>query len=570
MDLRVWKGGRVKAERVTALRAAACVGGLLLLAWLSGCGPSAPRKPGVLAAGARKPNVVLVVIDTLRADRLGIHGYARRLTPNLDSLAAGGVAFERCIANAPWTLPSVASLFSSAYPPAHKAVYYLQMEAMDKDVAAKVSVFDESFVTIAETLKSAGYATAAVSANKFVRPEYGFGQGFDAFVHEFGGENHVNGASVNVPALEWLKTRPADKPFFLYVHYMDVHGPYDAEPRFMEPLLAQVEANPNKQPMPAIALQRMNAYLNKPPKHDSDASRHERLKQYHEYWVARYDAGVAQADHYVGELLAGLRAAGLWDDTYMIVTADHGEELFEHKFWDHGNSLYQTELRVPLILRWANVLPAGGRISINAELIDVLPTLSEQLGLPAPSGVQGQSLVDAIAGLPRTAPNEAFATGVKNAAPLSQWALLQDDWKLLAGQHGGGRRPDGTVVPPGVLSALVNLQVDPVEARKNVSAENPEVAKRLGQRLNALLKECAELKPGFTGGSRSLTPEQIRSLQALGYAGEVSAGDAASQPTDSSPASGPATRPASRPASRPTSAAAGSQPASQPASEDRP
>lgn len=534
----------------------------------TGCGPQKPAKPGVLAAGAKKPNIVFVLIDTLRGDRLGINGYKRGLTPNLDQLAAEGVSFDRCTANAPWTLPSIATLFSSVYPPVHKAVYYLQMEAMDKNAAAKVSVFDDSFQTLAETLKAGGYATAAVCANKFIRPEYGFGQGFDEFVHEFGGENHVNGAQVNGPAIEWLKKRPADKPFFLYVHYMDVHGPYDAEPRFLDPLLAQVEAKPNKTKLPPIALQRMNQYLMHPPTTDSDPSRFERLKEFYEYWVARYDAGVAQADFYVGELFAALREQNLWNDTYIVVTADHGEELFEHKFWDHGATLYQTELRVPLIMRWQNVLPAGKHISANAELIDVLPTFTEQLALPPVTGIQGQSLVDAINGSPLTTPNEAFATGVKTAAPLAQWALIQDDWKLLVGRHNGGRRPDGTVVPPGVLTALVDLKTDPFEIKKNVANENKEEAQKLGDRLNAILKACEELKPGFTGGSRNLTEEEIRRLGANGYFGtptEDGGDEAETQPTDSRPVK-PVLRPTSRPASRPASQPA--QPvATSPASE---
>ncbi len=504
-----------------------------ILALIAGCdtGATPVASVGLLREGATPPNVIFVVVDTLRADRLGTHGYYRKLTPTIDALAAEGVVCERAVAVAPWTLPSVASLFTATYPKVHKAVSYLLLENMDQGRIGKVSVLDESFDTLAELLQSSGYVTAAFSANKFIKAEYGFGQGFDHFDASFAA-NRVSGSVVNAAALQWLDQRDAQRPFFMYLHYMDVHGPYDAAPQFMDPLLAEVEANPNRRPLPQQALRMLNPYLNKPPAQDSDPTRWERLRETYDYWEARYDAGVAEFDHHFAAMVAELKKRGVWDNSYVVLTSDHGEALFEHGFWDHGYSLFQTDLHVPLILRWPGVLPTGIRLAGNIELIDIYPTIAEQLRRKLSSTVQGTSFVAHLSGDPKAFPSLAFADAVKAGALIHQQAILRDDWKLLAAPI-SQKRPDGSTATQ-TLTVLINLAVDPRE-QTNALPTHGDVARALADAMKQQIQTNVGFRPGITEDFRRVSEADIIKLRSEGYVG-AGGRAAASQPA-SAPAS---------------------------------
>jgi len=523
--------------------------GLALVA--AGCERSAPLPPkvGLLPEGGKKPNVIFVLIDTLRADRLGAYGHARNLTPAMDSIAAEGLVFDRAVAPAPWTLPSIASLFTSYYPSVHKAYRYVQVQAMvDKKTPAQ-SVLDERFETLAEVMKAGGYGTAGVVANKFMLAEYGFAQGFDHYDTSMSGENTVPGERVNAAAFAWLAQRDSDKPLFLYVHYMDVHGPYDAAPQFMEPLLDAVEQMPiaKRTPLTPQQLQAMNPYLRKPPKQERDPARYERLKDYREYWAARYEAGVAQVDYHLGQLRDGLRQLGLWDDAYVIVTADHGEALGEHSFpsaagprmlWEHGYSLYQTDLHIPLILRWPRVLPAGKRVAAGASLMDMLPTLAEQLRLRPPAGVQGESLVDAWSGRVGKEPRRLYAEAVKtwpdtaDSRPLTRHeAGFRGDWKLIKIAQSAWRGQPG-----GAQWTLFNVARDPGELQP---VNDEKVLADLRDFLRAQNDQNTQAGKSIEG--------RLRPAHDLGNLGYV-APSADDQESDESDAKEESRSPASQPA----------------------
>ena len=274
--------------------------------------------------GVPQRNVILMVVDTLRADHLSSYGYSRTTSPNLDAFAAANLRFANVRSQAACTSPSVSSLLASKNP-----LTLLQQPSghigIPKDVPS-----------LAQFLKLADYWTVAISASPIVRKtpseanRFGeFDAGFDVF-HE---ECFMSDARcVNDAALEALEVMT--EPFFLYLHYMDVHGPYNAGPQFLDSLLDEVEQLPEKRKLTNDQIRRLG-YLRELADFHTNPARHERLSQYREYWEARYDAGIRQVDFHVGNLRARLEDAGLWDDTLVIVTSDHGEELCEHDLWEH-------------------------------------------------------------------------------------------------------------------------------------------------------------------------------------------------------------------------------------------
>jgi arylsulfatase len=491
------QGGSDYRKRTRRAGTLCLVCGLLLLA---GCErePRTPPRRSV-AAGEIRPNIVFIVIDALRADRLGAYGYPGGNSPTLDAIADGGVTFERAIAQAPWTQPSVASLFCSRYPSVHRVLDYdAALNAAYGD-APKVAVLDGALRTLAQVLRDHGYITAGFVANPFLLREFGFAQGFDHFDTSFA-ENTTPGTVINEAALRWLRERDSKRPFFLYLHYMDVHGPYDARPEIIDPLLDAVEKMPNKRELSPEELRGLG-YLRKLPSAVSRRERHLPLMRYREYWVARYDAGVREMDNRLRALREGLEELGLWEDAFVVVTSDHGESLLEHGQWDHGHSVHDTELHVPLLLRWRGVLPAGKRIQATARLIDLMPSLLEQLQLPIPSGLQGVPLGPLLAGSPAAQSLFAFAEGVKSDP--EQCALYLGDWKLAFTGAAGGYQ-------------LYDLKSDPLEQRDLSDVRPAEVA-RMRQLLERQVRRNRQLAGVTAAEHAPLTDEQAEQLRSLGY-----------------------------------------------------
>ena len=470
--------------------------------------------PPVLADGAKRPNIIFLMIDTLRADRVGRYGHPGKLTPTMDALAAEGVWFEHCQSAAPWTLPSIASLFTSYYPSVHKATDYKKVENARKEGGDEVvSMLSKDFDTLAEALASNGYQTAAVSLNPFILDRFGFGQGFGHY-YEGAPENGAVGADANRTAFEWLdKERDASKPFFLYLHFMDCHGPYDAPAKYVDPLMEAMEASPTKTALTARQRQFLpdypvQHYLRRKPPVGSDPSRYSRLQGYREYWIAGYEAGVHEQDDYLADLIAGLKQRGVWDDAYVILVADHGEAFGEHDYWDHGLGLHEHQLSVPLILRWPGVLPEGRKIAGVARTIDIMPTILEQLRIKFSFG-QGASLVGAVASGQVNAANVVYSESAK-APGMRQDAILSGNWKLIRSQ----RPAEGQVEQE--LVHLSDLSADPGE-RNELSKSKPEVVKSLITRLDEQRQINAGAKPGHQASFQVLTPTQRARVNAGGY-----------------------------------------------------
>ncbi len=489
---------RERAGRRLVVRLAAVMS--LLIFGVAACEREQPAPPARPARAGPTPNIVFVLIDTLRADRLGAYGDTQGLTPTLDAIAAEGVLFERAIAPAPWTQPSIASLFSGVYPGVHGVVDYQWACDATNGVVPKVKVFADRFVTMAELLHDRGYATAAFVANPYVLGAYGFAQGFDSFDTNFASLD-TPGSELNDAAIEWLHDyRDPRRPFFLYLHYMDVHGPYNARREYREPLVARVEAMPDRQKLTDADLVRLE-YLWRRAPDENDVDRYARLSVYREYWAARYDAGVAEMDHHLADLRARLDGLGLWKDAYVIVASDHGEALFEHRHWDHGLSTHHPELHVPLILRWPGPLPPGYRVPATVRLLDVLPTLVDQLALPPVTAAQGASLMPLVVGTREASTRAAFAESVKKGPP--QQALYLGPWKLIR-------------MAGGAVAMLYDVAADPLE-QDNVMADQPATAAALTALLERHVAENARLAGGKEAEAVPLGAEQLERLKSLGY-----------------------------------------------------
>lgn len=468
--------------------------GLAVVLALACAAPERAREVG-------PPPVVLIVADTLRADRLGSYGSTEGHTPGLDAIASQGVTIDPVIAPAPWTQPSIASLFSGTYPGVHGVTRYRSAVAGAMRGEPQVPVLGGSFDTLAEALRRGGYETAAFVANPFVARDFGFGQGFDHFTSPSAHERWP-GAELNRAALAWLDARDGTRPPFLYLHYMDAHGPWEAAPERLDPLLDAVAALPEPTVLTLEQRERLD-YLWRLPRGARDPARHARLSRTLEYWQARYDAAVRELDAQVAALVAALEERGLWQHALVVFTADHGEALLDRGLWDHGFSVQGAELHVPLLWRWPGELPAGLRVAGAAGLVDVLPTLLDLLSLPPIPDAQGRSLADALRGgpLPETA---VFAQAVKSGP--EQQAVYRGGYKL---EQVLGREA--------VEDRLYTIAEDPLET-EDVGSRHAQTLDALRAALDDFRRDNAARRKGAAGVA-PVDPARRRQLEALGYLG---------------------------------------------------
>ena len=421
----------------------------------------------------RPPNVLLVVVDTLRADHVGANGYALSTTPEIDRLAARGAVFTQAIAQSSWTRPSMATLMTGLHP---TSVGLTCHEFRVPEGAC--DVLPDEAPTLAELLAGAGYARAGVIANINVDPVFGFHQGFEDYVSVpallAGDEEdwrHGNEwlrestEAVTRHALEWLADRgDDDTPFLLYLHYLDPHAPYEPPER----LAAGFPPD---------------GYPRDP---DTNAL------------LARYDAEIRLVDEGVGAVLAGLEAAGEAERTLVVVVSDHGEEFRDHGGLEHGWTMFDEQVRVPLIVAGPGVSPR--RIDRQVRVLDVLPTISELALGTVPAWTEGLSLVPLLEGRDLDLPGALSERGYE---PLTSWR--DPPWKLVLDEASG-------------TAVLYDLAADPGETT-DVAAAHPEVVAELRGRLEALRERCEAAAERFSGGDGELhlSPEQIRALEAIGY-----------------------------------------------------
>ncbi|MBW2315486.1 MAG: sulfatase [Deltaproteobacteria bacterium] len=316
-------------------------------------------------AESTAPLVVVILIDTLRADHTSLDGYALPTSPHLDALAADGVGFLRAYAPAPWTRPSVASLLTSLDPESHRTV-------RRKDRLAS------ELLTWPEVARAAGYQTVGVSTNPNILHTWGFAQGFARFI-DLGAREWLKKGSesdaraVFAQALATLDSEPL--PLFLYLHVLDPHHPYTP------PLESVRKVYPGfrpREPGQAIAPNAPEAVVRAA--------------------VRRYDGEIRHADEALGEFLGELRTRGLYDAAAIVVTGDHGEEFRERGGQYHGHTLYEEQIHVPLVMKHPYQAPAAAPIEHLVSIMDELPTLAEAAGWPLPPEIEGRSLLSTIGG----------------------------------------------------------------------------------------------------------------------------------------------------------------------------
>ncbi len=451
-----------RLSSVAALLAVAALG--------AACG----RRPAPFPNG---PHPIIVVdVDSLRADHLGCYGYGRPTSPSLDALAAEAVRFEWAFAQSPQTGPSQASLLTGLYPGSH-------------GLLANGDRLVDEVETLAEALAGHGYQTAAFVDGGFLAPELGLGQGFASYVSSQGGGLD----EVGPKALEWLRAH-ARESFLLLVHTYDPHPPHAPPEPYRSQLLAGVgEPSAGFEPTPERLEQAMRAWQDATPPAGAPGPL---AANDLEYTKALYDGEIRRVDAWVGELVAELRRLGLDRTATLVVVSDHGEAFQEHGRLLH-DTLHATVTRVPLLIR----LPGGQKAAVvgkTVEVVDLMPTLLELAGAPVPAVVQGRSLVPLILGT-ATPPFRAF--GETPLGGGQRYAAI-DSYRLLLWQDGD-------------RAELFDLGRDPLE-QVDLAAAEPERAAVLRRQLEAWQEEVKRTSFG-AGAAQPLADQTLEQLKSLGY-----------------------------------------------------
>lgn len=379
-------------------------------------------------------NVLLISVDTLRADRLGCYGYARPTSPRIDGLAAQGIRFHQAISQAPWTTPSHTSLLTSRYPSSHRVNQSWSTFQRFQKEGRGYRVLAEDATTLAEVLQAHGYRTLALTGGVTLAGELGFAQGFDAYREETYGLLET----VRPMLGRWLE-ESRDLPFFIFLHTFAVHAPY-THTEMTEGVLTDAQRDAIDrgwgQPGYADITGRITRF----------ASLLEELGLFRmEVTSALYDGGIRFTDAFLGGLLEHLRRLGLEDRTLVVLTSDHGEEFGDHdrtRFYnDHCQTVYEELIRVPLIMRLPGRIPAGRVVDTPVELVDVAPSILDILGFPMPPAMEGKSLWGLVTG--QSHEHKEWTLSEATCNDLETKALRSRDLKYIAaweardGEHAG-------------------------------------------------------------------------------------------------------------------------------------
>ena len=417
-------------------------------------------------------NVVLITLDTTRSDHLSCYGYSKPITPNIDALASSGIVFESATTQIPLTGPAHASLLTSLHPRSHKAI-------------RNGVPIDPEVPVLQEILKSRGYATGAfVSGWTLRRNLTGLDRGFDIYddhlVDRYRVVNSQRFADQTTPlALAWLREHHR-QDFLLWVHYFDPHAPYRKHKDFF--------------PADSDIYTALN-----PSAQGSQAGK-----------IARYDGEIAFVDHHVGILLDELESLGVREETLVVLTADHGESFGEHGYYGHGRRLYESTMKIPMILSLPGRLPSGYRSRYPVQTIDVMPTVFSLLGIPQSQDLEGRDLLPLYREEPSPGTPEIYFETFEGAR--------KKFWRIFSPKLRGiplrvGKRVDQwkyIYTPGDDRHELYDLSRDPGETR-NLIGKHPE--------YEALAQQCMDRLPVpvFTAANEGLEEGDREKLKSLGY-----------------------------------------------------
>jgi arylsulfatase A-like enzyme len=412
------------------------------------------------ACGAR-PNILVLSLDTLRADHLSLYGYARATSPHLDALARESIVFEHALAQASATRASHNSLFQSRLP----------------------SQTGPETPTLAGILRANGYQTLGLTDGGMMSQTFGFARGFDRY-EELGG-----GLAQSLPLLEaWLRDE-ARAPWYVFLHTYDIHLPYAPPPPYDTSFFPEYDGpiTPERSLEVCRKIRHLYEYADFEGEVSLTPADREKMR-------ALYDGGVLYTDRLVGRLVHLLEEQGRLDDTVLVVLSDHGEEFWEHGSVLHGHTVYQELLHVLLLARLPGARHGGRRVASTVRLLDVTPTLLELARLPVPESFQGQSLVGELEGQP----GEERAV-VSEMGPLK--TRIEGPWKLILDT----RKPQ---------PLLFDLERDP-EEHDDLAGRQPErvvaLTRALRRSFPEELREVPVVPPG------ELPAELRERLRALGY-----------------------------------------------------
>jgi arylsulfatase A-like enzyme len=444
----------------------------------------------------KDPNIILISIDDLRADHLGCYGYSRDTSPNIDSFARNNIIFTKCSVHQAWTLTSHISMLTSLYPITH-------------GVDMRHSL-DSAIVTLAEILKNENYITMGfASGGAWTDAKYGFSRGFKIY---YSGKPEESAEDKSTLIREHLETHKGEK-LFLFLHYFDVHSgfnkfPYDAPPPFNN--LFSQEYHGDFQG--GVSTTFASEYLKYVNKHHLALE-----KKDLDYIISLYDNGIAYMDKCIGDLFEMLKSMDLFDNSLIIITADHGEEFQEHGYMLHSNPYdYEEIMHVPLVVKLPNAgddfksRKRGNAIDGLVESIDIMPTILDLLEIKGPK-MQGKSLMDLMGG------NEKGKEYVFGFGSNGSVFIRSERWKML----------NDSGLKEGRFK-LFDLNSDPMEG-VNLISKGLEIEKILKEKLKERMELSQKLRkellseksvpPDIKGNHKdvSLTEEEKEKLRTLGY-----------------------------------------------------
>ena len=461
--------------------------GLLVpaLLLLSACRP-APQEDG------KRTNVLLIVVDTLRADHLPFHGYSRDTAPALAHLAGESVVFDRAFTVMSHTLPAHVSLMTGRHPGKHQ-------------VLSNGWTYDGRFTTLAERLRSGGYSTGAFVSSFVLVATSGLAAGFETYQSPDARSRRVPGEVTGHRATSWLKEQ-ADRPFFAFVHYFDTHQPYDTPADAPWPFAADAAFETRLRAL-GVWESSIDEVSEKPITLDG---RPLSLPEA----VNAYDNEILRVDGLIGRLLATLDETGVSEDTLVIFTSDHGEGLGQHGYYSHGLHLYEEQIRVPLIVRppvrwgWK-----PHHVQSAVSLLDIVPTVLDLVGAETDPGFDGRSLIPELLDQASGEPDRWLLLQRRR---FSRKALRNRGHRFTSQQTLHVLRGDGPLkylLTGDGTEELYDVVSDPHE-RQNLASDRPAEAASLSCAARELLEERT---PGPPAEEQTIDAETREALEALGY-----------------------------------------------------
>jgi arylsulfatase len=438
---------------------------------------------------AKGPNVIILLVDTLRPDHLGCYGYKRNTSPEIDRLAREGVLFKNAYATSSWTLPSTASALTSLYPSEHGAV-------------SLPNGISQMAVTLAERLQRAGYDTGAFSANYcLVTAERGFDRGFSHFEllvkrgstvsadvlnrtrelpEKYGTVVTADAEELNLAALRWLDGREDEsQPVFIYLHYMDPHNPYGPPPPFDTVFDPHYTGTVNGQSI----FDAIHKGAFEPTERDK------------EHVIALYDGEIAYTDRQIADFLEELDKRELLQDALVVITADHGEELFERGSIGHGPTLYEEVIRVPLIVWQKTFERPGATVDSYVTLLDIVPTVLSVSGIQSRGTLRGRPLLPPA----EEVGSDTVWAEVDEDTLYSahKRALIRENWKIIVSEKG---------------RELYDLSTDPHEAN-DLSSAKKELVESLAGGLDGFSRKLHRRAAPVI----EIDDRKLKDLESLGY-----------------------------------------------------